>query len=109
MYSGGSWKCQFVGNWTNMFDDLIGAIKFGCQLVVAMGFEGGFLVRLESRETLDHLLGKPVQNVVGQPVASYDFGPCGGYPSNREGSFSTLATTCQYPGPLMCLEDMKLL
>jgi hypothetical protein len=39
MYFEWSWKWQFVGKLPNMFDNMIGAIKFGRQLVVAMGFE----------------------------------------------------------------------
>jgi hypothetical protein len=39
MYFEWSWKWQFVGKFPNMFDNMIGAIKFGRQLMVAMGFE----------------------------------------------------------------------
>ena len=36
-------------------------------------------------ETPDHPLGKPFQSFVGQLVASYDFGPCGGFPLDPRG------------------------
>jgi len=64
MYFGGSWKCQFIGNWTNMFDDLIGAIKFGFQLVVDMFFERCLVVRLDLEKHLISFLEKPFRTVL---------------------------------------------
>jgi len=45
-----SWKGQFVGQWTNTIDDMIGAIQILCQLVMSLGFEICLFVRLESEK-----------------------------------------------------------
>jgi hypothetical protein len=50
------------------------------------------ICKVEARETPDHLPKKTFLNDVGPPVASYDFGPCGGYPSDPQGWLFDLAT-----------------
>jgi hypothetical protein len=90
MYSGGNWKCQFVGNWTNTFDDMIGAIKFGCQLVVAMGFEGGLLVRLELEKHMITFLENLFRMLLVSLLLHTILGHVEVILQSREGSFSTL-------------------
>jgi hypothetical protein len=70
---------------------------------MSLGFERYLFVRLESP---DHLLEKIVLNDDGSPIASCDFEPCGGYPSDPQGWLFYHATFYQYIGALMCLEYM---
>jgi hypothetical protein len=90
MYFGGSWKCQFVGKWTNTFDNLIKAIKFGFQLVVALVFEGGFLVRLESKKHLITFFKKPLGTLLVSLLLHMILGHVEVILQSHEGSCSTL-------------------
>jgi hypothetical protein len=92
---GSSRKGQFVSHITNMLDDLVGSIKLRCQFFMSLSFERCFLVRLEPEKHLDHLPEKPFLNDVDLPIASCDFGPCGGYPSDPLEWLYDLATLYQ--------------
>jgi hypothetical protein len=47
-------KFQFVSHWPNMFEDLIGDIKLERNILVVVVFEGGMLIRLQTKEHLIH-------------------------------------------------------
>ena len=90
MYFGGRWKCKFVGNWTNTFDNMIGAIKFGCQLLVALIFEQFLLVWLESEKHMITFLENPFGVLLVNLLLHRILGYVEVFLKSHEGSFPTL-------------------
>jgi hypothetical protein len=78
-----------------MINDMVGTIKCWYYLVMYLGFERFCFVRLDPEKHLITFLKTPFLNDVGLPVASCDFGPCGGYPLEPLGQLFDLATMYQ--------------
>jgi hypothetical protein len=64
-----------------------------------------FSCNIGASETPNHLPEKTFLNDASMNVSSYNFGPCGGYPSKPLEWLYELAKLCQYIGPWMCQKD----
>ena len=61
---GGGWEFQFVCHWTNTLKNMIGAIKFWCNFLVALSFEISLLIRLKTNGHLVTYLKNPLRTML---------------------------------------------